>query len=175
VKRVRHNCQSCISERFEIYELGEALNIGSMRIDSLERRFVWLGGAALAELGGARFDVARDLGQRGPTVRSGELQALIFGRVVAGRKVDGPVHLTPPDLVGNCRRRHGVLAEKHLNAMLAKDFPGRARKFLSEKSSVVCDDQGRLRVAAPNVLRDRRCHQSNVRKGKILSDNRSPT
>jgi hypothetical protein len=67
------------------------------------------------------------------------------------------------------------LAEKYTNAMLAKNFRSRARKFLSEKSCVVRDDQGRLGVAAPNVLGDRRRGESDVCERKVFRDDRAPT
>ena len=144
VQRVGHDAQFRIAKRFEIHELREALEIGIARIDFLKWLVVRLGGGAFAEFGGARLDIVRDFGKRRAAVRAGEFQALILGGIVAGRKIDGAIHLAPQDFVGDRRRRRGPIAQQHADAVLAKNFRGRAREFLGKESRVVADNQSRV-------------------------------
>ena len=135
VQRVGHDAQFRIAKRFEIHELREAIEIEISRIDFLKWLVVRLGGGSLAEFGGARFDIVRDFGKRRSAVGAGEFQALIFGGIVAGRKIDGPVHLAPQDFVGDHGRRRRPVAQQHVDAVLAKNFRGRAREFLGEEEA----------------------------------------
>ena len=175
VQRVGHDAQfRSRAMRLEIHELRQALEIGVARIDFLKWFVVRFGGSAFAEFGGARFDVARHFGKRRAAIGPGKFQALIFGRIVAGGEIDGAVDLAPQDFVGDRGRRGRAIAQQHVDAVLAKNFRGRAREFLGEKSRVVADDQRRLRVAAAHVPRDGRRGQANVREGKIFRDDRAP-
>src|ERR1019366_8181530 len=101
MQRVGHHAQFRIAKRFEIHELRETIEIGISRIDFLKWLVVWHSGGSLAELGGARLDILRHFGKRWTAIGARKFQALILGWVVAGRKIDGSIHLAPQYFMGD--------------------------------------------------------------------------
>ena len=112
-----------IAQGLEIHELGEALEIGIARVDFFERLVVWFCRSALAEFCRARFDVARHFGKRRAAIGAGKFQALIFGGIVAGRKIDRAVDLAPQDFVGDGGRRRRAVALAARGCRARAKFP----------------------------------------------------
>ena len=122
----------------------------------------------------ARFNIARDFGKRRAAIRACEFQPLIIGWIVAGREIDGAVRFAPQYFVGDHRSGRRAVAQQDMNSVLAENCAGGACEFLAEESSVVADEEGRVRFAAARMLGDGCSGQANICERKIFRDDRAP-
>ncbi len=175
MQSVRYDADLCIADCLEIDEFHQAFEIGIARVDLFKRLVVRLRGRALAKLCRARFDVSRHFRQRRAAVGPGKFQALIFGWIVAGGKIDRAIGLAPADFIGDGGRGRRVLAEQDMNSVLTQNLGGGEAEFLAEETCIAPDNERRFRVAAAHMAGNGRRGKPDVGERKILRDDCSPT
>ncbi len=124
MERIGDDAQFRVAHGLEIYQLAEALEVGIPGIDFFKSVVACLCGGALSEFGCPRFDVARHLGERRAAVGARELQPLIFRRIVACGKVDGPVDLPAYYFVRDDWSWSCTFTEQGTDPVLAQNLRG---------------------------------------------------
>ena len=183
VEQVHGDLELRLSDRFEVDLLSQVIKVGFAQVRVLDKAlFPGLrerhhrdGRVLFKQSVCPRLNIFCRIRQRRAAPGRRELEAVVFGRIVACREIDAAAGFTPDDLIGNDGRRNIPVGEEGAYPVRSQDHNGLRCESLGQEAGVVADNHAFvLQSLRGKMVGDRLRHHPHPVEREIVGDHSTP-